>query len=99
MATARVLPWRRQHPNAPSETLVPLLEAYRARHPKADTSLIRRAYDTAESLHRDQVRRPGESYISHPVAVATIVAELGLDDVTVAAALLHDAVEDTGVTV
>src|SRR5439155_24438928 len=52
-----------------------------------------------EVAHREQFRKSGEAYIHHPLAVATVVAELGLDDVTVAAALLHDAVEDTGVTV
>ena len=57
------------------------------------------AYEVAEKAHSSQVRKSGEAYIHHPVAVATIVAELGLDDVTIASALLHDAVEDTGVTV
>ncbi|HET7488214.1 MAG TPA: bifunctional (p)ppGpp synthetase/guanosine-3',5'-bis(diphosphate) 3'-pyrophosphohydrolase [Acidimicrobiales bacterium] len=94
---ARVLPWRR-HPSAEPDLLAPLVGAYRLRHPKADLSVIHRAYDAAEKAHVDQVRQSGEAYIHHPVAVATIVAELGLDDVTIAAALLHDAVEDTGVT-
>jgi GTP pyrophosphokinase len=93
----KVLPWRRQ--TAPVDDLSPVLTAFRARHPKADTTRISKAYETAERAHRDQVRRSGEAYIHHPIAVATIVAELGLDDVTVAAALLHDAVEDTGVEV
>ena len=94
----RVLPWRRQ--SAPTDdALTPLLEAYRRRHPKADTSLITKAYEAAEAAHREQRRKSGEAYISHPLAVATVVADLGLDDVTIAAALLHDAVEDTGVTV
>ncbi|MDQ3757453.1 MAG: bifunctional (p)ppGpp synthetase/guanosine-3',5'-bis(diphosphate) 3'-pyrophosphohydrolase [Actinomycetota bacterium] len=98
MATVdRVLPWRRQ-PLPPEGVLTPLLHAYRAHHPKADTSLIQRAFDVAERAHVDQLRKSGEPYIHHPVAVATIVADLGLDDVTVAAALLHDAVEDTGLS-
>src|SRR5438067_2279936 len=99
MATVdRVLPWRRQTAQSDG-ILAPLLNAYRSRHsPKADTSLIQRAYDVAEIAHREQTRKSGEPYIHHPLAVATIVAELGLDDVTVAAALLHDAVEDTGVS-
>jgi guanosine-3',5'-bis(diphosphate) 3'-pyrophosphohydrolase len=93
----RVLPWRRQF--APtSDVLAPLLSAYRHRHPKADVALIQRAFEVASKAHHTQVRKSGEAYIHHPVAVATIVAELGLDDVTVASALLHDAVEDTGVT-
>ena len=94
----RVLPWRRQVQT--TDALNPLLNAFRARHPKAsDTTLIVRAYETAEQAHEGQLRRSGEAYISHPLAVATILAGLGLDDVTVAAALLHDAVEDTGITV
>ena len=99
MATVdRVLPWRRQ--NVPTEgVLGPLLHAFRTRHPKAETALIVRAYEAAELAHVDQLRKSGEPYIHHPLAVATIVAELGLDDITIAAALLHDAVEDTGVTV
>ena len=76
----------------------PLLAAYRARHPKAPTTRISRAYLTSAEAHRGQYRRSGEPYIQHPLAVARIVADLGLDDVTVAAALLHDAVEDTGIT-
>ena len=98
MATVdRVLPWRKA--TAPVDDLAPVLTAFRARHPKADTTRISKAYEVAEHAHRDQVRRSGEAYIHHPIAVATIVAELGLDDVTVAAALLHDAVEDTGIEV
>src|SRR4051812_3058649 len=60
--------------------------------------MITRAYAAAELAHAGQVRNSGEAYIHHPLAVATILASLGLDDVTIAAALLHDAVEDTGVT-
>jgi guanosine-3',5'-bis(diphosphate) 3'-pyrophosphohydrolase len=93
----RVLPWRRQMQTA--DALTPLLTAYRARHPKEDTALVVRAYECADQAHEGQLRRSGEAYISHPLAVATILAGLGLDDVTIAAALLHDAVEDTGLTV
>jgi GTP pyrophosphokinase len=75
-----------------------LIRTVRAQHPKADIGLIERAYQVAERAHEGQTRKSGEPYITHPVAVAKICAELGLDDVTVAAALLHDAVEDTGVT-
>ncbi len=63
---------------------------------KADLEMVRRAYRAAEEAHAGQVRLSGDAYITHPLAVATVVAELGLDDVSVAAALLHDAVEDTG---
>jgi guanosine-3',5'-bis(diphosphate) 3'-pyrophosphohydrolase len=99
MATTvdRVLPWRR-HSAPPSEEVAPLVAAFRARHPKAPTAMIPQAYERAAAAHVGQVRRSGEPYIGHPLAVAKIVAQLGLDDVTVAAALLHDAVEDTGVT-
>lgn len=75
--------------------LEPLLRAVRANHPKADVSLIERAYVTAELAHRGQMRKSGDPYITHPVAVATILAELGLTPPTLAAALLHDTVEDT----
>ncbi len=99
MATVdRVLPWRRHQP-APAEELAPLLAAYRQRHPKASTLLINRAYETAAQAHRDQHRSSGEAYINHPISVAQIVAEIGLDEVSLAAALLHDAVEDSELTV
>ncbi len=78
--------------------LVPVVEAFLRRHPGDDTSLILRAAETATVAHAGQLRRSGEPYITHPIAVAGIVADLGLDAQTVAAALLHDAVEDTGVT-
>lgn len=78
--------------------LVPVIEAFLRRHPGDDTSLIVRAAETATVAHSGQLRRSGQPYITHPIAVAGIVAELGLDAQTVAAALLHDAVEDTGVT-
>ena len=73
----------------------PLVRALRANHPKADVSLIERAYATAEKAHRGQTRKSGEPYITHPVAVATILAEVGMTSPTLAAALLHDTVEDT----
>lgn len=60
--------------------------------------LIRSAYETAAQLHEGQKRSSGEPYIIHPVAVASILVELGMDSESVAAALLHDVVEDTGVT-
>src|SRR5580700_7043569 len=94
----RVLPWRRQG-SQDVEVLAPLLAAFRERHPKSETAMIVRAFDVAERAHEGQLRKSGESYISHPLAVATILAGLSLDDTTIAAALLHDAVEDTGVTI
>src|SRR3954452_2294726 len=93
----RVLPWRRHAP-PPSDEVAPLLTVYRARHPKAVTSQIVRAYELAADAHRSQFRRSGERYINHPLSVARIVADIGLDDTTIAAALLHDAVEDTDVS-
>ncbi len=75
--------------------MAPLLGIYRSRHPKASTAIISRAYAEASNAHRGQVRHSGDPYIEHPLAVAAIVAKLSLDDVTIAAALLHDAVEDT----
>ena len=82
----------------PPISSAPLLAAYRERHPKGDSSLIVKAYETAEKAHEGQFRRSGEAFISHPVAVATVLAGLGMDDVTLAAALLHDSVEDTAVS-
>ena len=101
MVTAdRVLPWRRgSSQSATADELKELLEVFRARHPKVDTGLVTRAYAIAYDAHDGQLRRSGDPYIQHPVAVATILAELGLDDITLAAALLHDAVEDTAVSV
>jgi len=75
--------------------LDPLLRTVRAAHPKADTAVIERAYAVAERYHRGQVRRSGDPYITHPLAVATLLAELGMSETTVCAALLHDTVEDT----
>ncbi|MDO4664779.1 MAG: bifunctional (p)ppGpp synthetase/guanosine-3',5'-bis(diphosphate) 3'-pyrophosphohydrolase [Actinomycetaceae bacterium] len=73
----------------------PLVRALRANHPKADIALIERAYETAKKYHEGQMRKSGEPYITHPVAVATILAEFGMTTTTLAAALLHDTVEDT----
>src|SRR3954452_15102737 len=61
--------------------------------------MINRAYETAREAHRHQSRGSGESYINHPLAVARIVADIGLDEISLAAALLHDAVEDTEITI
>lgn len=72
-----------------------LIRTVRKHHPKADLSLIERAYVRAEEAHRGQSRRSGEPYITHPLAVAHILADLGIGSRAVAAALLHDTVEDT----
>lgn len=78
-----------------SPLLEPLLRAVRSSGSEEDLPLIQRAFDVAEYHHRDQKRKSGDPYITHPVAVATILAELGLNGSTLAAALLHDTVEDT----
>ena len=95
MATVtRVLPWRRSSA-PPSVEVAPLVATYRSHHPKASPATITRAYEVSKRAHSRQVRASGEAYITHPLAVAAVVADLGLDDTTIAAALLHDAVEDT----
>ncbi|AVH56102.1 MULTISPECIES: RelA/SpoT family protein [Streptomyces] len=73
-------------------------EAHRAHHPDADLEPLRRAYVLAESSHRGQMRKSGEPYITHPLAVTLILAELGAETTTLTASLLHDTVEDTEVT-
>ncbi|HVB19632.1 MAG TPA: bifunctional (p)ppGpp synthetase/guanosine-3',5'-bis(diphosphate) 3'-pyrophosphohydrolase [Acidimicrobiales bacterium] len=75
-----------------------LLARFLEHHEEGDVELIRRAGVAAINAHEGQLRRTGEPYVTHPIAVAGITADLGLDEVTIAAALLHDAVEDTGVT-
>ncbi|CAN5185198.1 GTP pyrophosphokinase [soil metagenome] len=75
-----------------------LIKTARLHHPKADLAIIERAYTAAELAHRGQERKSGEPYISHPVAVAQILADLGIGPKTLAAALLHDTVEDTQYT-
>ena len=78
--------------------LEPLAALHRQSHPKADLALLQRAYDVAEAAHAGQKRKSGDPYITHPLAVATVLAGLGMDTTTLVAALLHDTVEDTGVT-
>ncbi|WP_326768241.1 HD domain-containing protein [Streptomyces sp. NBC_01591] len=73
-------------------------EAHRAHHPDADLSILHRAYVLAESSHRGQMRKSGEPYITHPLAVTLILAQLGAETTTLTASLLHDTVEDTDVT-
>ena len=75
--------------------LEPLIKTVRATHPKADVRLIERSYEVAAYWHRNQKRKSGDPYITHPLAVATILAELGMNTDTISAALLHDTVEDT----
>ncbi|SEI87099.1 RelA/SpoT family protein [Demequina mangrovi] len=72
-----------------------VLDTYRRMYPRGRTGLIERAYKVAEEAHRGQKRKSGEPYITHPIAVAQIIADLGMPDSVIAAALLHDVVEDT----
>ncbi len=72
-----------------------LIDSVRAFHPKTDDTVIRRAFAVAELQHRGQLRRSGDPYITHPLAVARILADLGMTSPTIVAALLHDTVEDT----
>lgn len=78
--------------------LDPLLGIHRQFHPKADVEVLAKAYETAERLHDGVFRKSGDPYITHPLAVATIAAEIGMDTTTLVAALLHDTVEDTDYT-
>jgi guanosine-3',5'-bis(diphosphate) 3'-pyrophosphohydrolase len=73
-------------------------KAHRAHHSGADIDILRKAYVLAESSHRGQMRKSGEPYITHPLAVTLILAELGAETTTLTASLLHDTVEDTDVT-
>ncbi len=85
-------------PQGGNPVLEPLFRVVRANHPKADLALLERAYQTAERLHGTQMRKSGDPYITHPLAVTTILAEIGMTEPTLIAALLHDTVEDTDYT-
>ena len=76
-------------------TIDAILEAGKRYQPNADTDLIRRAYELADAAHKGQKRVSGEDYIIHPLAVAKILTDLQIDDITISAAILHDVVEDT----
>lgn len=76
-----------------------LLDDISGYHPTADLGLVRRAYEFAAAAHEGQTRKSGDPYVTHPLAVAQIIAELRLDVSSLCAALLHDAVEDTSATV
>ena len=75
--------------------IAPLIGALKEHHPTADIAAIERAFLVAEKAHTGQLRKSGEDYITHPVAVTMILAELGLNETTLIASLLHDTVEDT----
>ena len=80
------------------EQYASLETAIREYNPQADFDLIRGAYEFAKEQHNGQLRKSGEPYIIHPVAVARIIADLKLDSESIAAALLHDVIEDTPAT-
>ncbi len=80
------------------DALAGLREILRVTRPDADVERIQRAYDVAASWHQGQTRRSGDPYITHPLAVATILAETGADDEMLCAAMLHDTIEDTPYT-
>ena len=90
-----MFPWSA---TAPAEPVGALIRTHRAIHSGAEVTAIRKAYSMAEKMHRGQMRKSGEPYITHPLAVARILAELGMDTTTLVAALLHDTVEDTSYT-
>ncbi|HET7414366.1 MAG TPA: bifunctional (p)ppGpp synthetase/guanosine-3',5'-bis(diphosphate) 3'-pyrophosphohydrolase [Arthrobacter sp.] len=95
---ARIARLTGRGPSGYSPILEPLLRTVRVNNPKEDFDLIQRAFLVAERHHTGQKRKSGDPYITHPVAVATILAELGMTGTTLAAALLHDTVEDTDYT-
>ena len=77
----------------------PLIAAHRRVFPGADAGLLSHAYDVADRWHSGQFRKSGAPYITHPLAVAILLADIGMDTTTLVAALLHDTVEDTGLTI
>ncbi|MFI5534445.1 RelA/SpoT family protein [Kitasatospora sp. NPDC051853] len=80
------------------DAIEPIVQAHRRHHPGADLALLGRAYRTAEESHRGQTRKSGEPFITHPLAVTMILAQLGAGTTTLVASILHDTVEDTEVT-
>ncbi len=82
-----------------ADAVRPLIAAHRRMFPAADAGLLRRAYAVADHWHSGQVRKSGAPYVTHPLAVAILLADIGMDTTTLVAALLHDTVEDTGLTI
>ncbi len=93
-AVSRVLPWRRAAARG-DQMLAPVIESYRKHWPRKSPATITKAFQLAHQAHDGARRQTGEAYINHPVAVANVVADIGLDETSICAALLHDAVEDT----
>ena len=94
LITKKVSLWNRIEED-PSAELNQVLEMFSRHHAAIETDQIKRAYQEAQEAHDGQIRKSGDAYITHPVAVAEIVASLGLDESTIIAALLHDTLEDT----
>jgi guanosine-3',5'-bis(diphosphate) 3'-pyrophosphohydrolase len=88
-----------RRPGPGADAVSPLIAAHRRVFPSADADLLRRAYAVADRWHAGQTRKSGAPYITHPLAVAILLAEIGMDTTTLVAALLHDTVEDTGLTI
>lgn len=84
-----------RRPARPPSPIDGVLDTFRRMHPRAKTGVIEQAYRVADKAHEGQKRKSGEPYITHPIAVAQIIADMGLPDSVIAAALLHDVVEDT----
>lgn len=82
-----------------SALITPVIRRLSDANKAQDVSVVERAFNVAESAHKGQLRKSGDPYITHPVAVAEILVEFGLDPATIAAALLHDTVEDTDYTI
>jgi GTP pyrophosphokinase len=85
--------------NQPADAVAPLIAAHRDVFPDADAGLLCRAYEVADHWHAGQTRKSGAPYVTHPLAVAILLAQIGMDTTTLVAALLHDTVEDTGLTI
>jgi GTP diphosphokinase / guanosine-3',5'-bis(diphosphate) 3'-diphosphatase len=86
------------HRATPSSTLDPVLRGLLANHPRADVGPVQHAFEVSDAAHAGQVRFSGHPYITHPIAVAGILADLGMDVATLCAALLHDTLEETDLT-
>src|SRR5918997_4855627 len=86
-------------PERHRERFEELMREVAAYNPEADRDLLQRAFSYGSQAHEGQQRRSGEDFILHPLGVARILGELGADDPTLAAALVHDVVEDTGATI
>jgi len=94
-AVRRAVPTRLSKPGEIDKFAAHLIETVRERYPHADLTVLDRAYRFAEQAHAGQLRASGEPYVTHPLAAAKILADIGLDPVAVTAAIVHDIPEDT----